>query len=197
MNSNMLSDMYKVFERINEIKSRFGLKRHNIYAEKNLHGTSNTKQSYAEIEKSVMGSKIKKNSHSVKKVYSKDDINRIADYYSKLNKVPSALVKSVILNESGYDNYAVSPKGAKGLMQLMPVIIRKLNVSDPFEPEENIKAGVKYLKELLDKYNGDYKKTLAAYNAGSRAVEKYGGVPDYKETGHYVKKVLKSYMDNK
>jgi hypothetical protein len=113
--------------------------------------------------------------------------------------VPSSLVKAVIHAESGYNPNAVSKKGAAGLMQLMPGTAQQLKVSDSFNPGDNIRGGVKYLKFLLDTFKGDVTLALAAYNAGLSKVAKYGGVPPYEETRNYVTKVLnyqKSYTSN-
>ncbi|MDY7031261.1 MAG: lytic transglycosylase domain-containing protein [Thermodesulfobacteriota bacterium] len=108
-------------------------------------------------------------------------------------KVDPALVKAVIMAESSYNPRAVSKKGAKGLMQLMPETADSLGVNDMFDPEQNINGGVKYLKQLLDKYDGDVHLALAAYNAGSKKVRKYRGVPPFKATRYYIKKIYRYY----
>ncbi len=108
------------------------------------------------------------------------------------HNVDSALVKAIILAESGYNPRAVSKVGAKGLMQLMPRTAESLGVKDSFNPEHNINAGVRYFKKLLNQF-GDVKLALAAYNAGGRNVRKYNGVPPYKATRYYIKKVLEYY----
>jgi hypothetical protein len=111
--------------------------------------------------------------------------------------VDKSLVKAVIHAESGYDPNAVSTKGASGLMQLMPSTARSLKVSNSFDPAENIRGGVRYLRFLLDTFRGDEALALAAYNAGLSRVAQYGGIPPYVETRNYVAKVLeyrKSYQ---
>lgn len=104
-----------------------------------------------------------------------------------------ALVKAIIMAESGYNPNAVSKSGAKGLMQLMPGTARALGVEDIFDPQHNINGGVKYFKRLVNKFDGDLRLALAAYNAGTRKVKKYQGVPPYKATRFYIQKVFKFY----
>jgi soluble lytic murein transglycosylase-like protein len=106
--------------------------------------------------------------------------------------LPPAIVHSVARAESGYRQDAISPKGAIGLMQLMPGTAAELQ-ANPHDPEENTKAGAMYLRQLLLKYNGDVVKALAAYNAGPGAVDKYRGVPPYRETRSYVNRVISNY----
>ena len=114
-------------------------------------------------------------------------VDRIAAEHA----VPARLVHSVIQAESNYNPAAVSPKGALGLMQLIPATARRFGVSDVFDPLENIQGGVKYLRYLLDLYSGDYPLALAAYNAGEGAVARYGGVPPYPETRNYLERVAR------
>jgi soluble lytic murein transglycosylase-like protein len=104
--------------------------------------------------------------------------------------VDSAIVRAIILAESRYNIYAISNKGARGLMQLMPFTAKELGVENSFNPVQNINAGVKYFKKLLNRFDGDVKLSLAAYNAGVGKVLKYKGVPPYKDTRNYVQKVL-------
>ena len=109
-------------------------------------------------------------------------------------QVDPALVKAIIMAESGYNPRAISKKGAKGLMQLMPKTAQDLGVEDSFNPQQNISGGVRYFKQLMNRFNGDFKLALAAYNAGSTTVRRYKGVPPFKATKHYIKKVFKYYQ---
>ncbi len=110
---------------------------------------------------------------------------------SQAYEVDSALIRAIIMVESGNNPQAVSHRGARGLMQLMPTTARWLGVEDTFDPELNIDGGVRYFKRLLDRFDGDIELALAAYNAGSRYVLKYGGVPPFRATRVYIKKVLR------
>jgi soluble lytic murein transglycosylase-like protein len=103
--------------------------------------------------------------------------------------VDPALVRSIVEAESGFDPRATSPAGARGLMQLMPETARSLGVSDAYDPAQNLRGGVRYLRGLLDRF-GDVRLAIAAYNAGPAAVERFGGVPPYSETRAYVQRVL-------
>ena len=109
-------------------------------------------------------------------------------------EVEPGLVAAVISVESNGDPFAVSPKGAAGLMQLMPATARGLGVNDVFDPDQNLRAGITHLKGLLARYHDDYGLALAAYNAGQGAVSKHKGIPPYRETTDYVVKVLKRYL---
>jgi len=109
-------------------------------------------------------------------------------------QVDPALVKAIIANESGFNANATSKVGAQGLMQLMPETAAGLGVTNSYDPAQNVMGGTKYIKGLLDRFNGDVKLAVAAYNAGPNAVEKYGGVPPYAETQNYVQNVLASYQ---
>ena len=118
------------------------------------------------------------------------DYDDIILEHSRLNGVRTDLVRAVIQVESGFNSYARSPKGALGLMQLMPQTIRQFGVNNPFSPRENIRAGVAYLRELLDRYDNNEQLALAAYNAGPGAVDRHGeSIPPYRETRAYVSKV--------
>jgi len=111
------------------------------------------------------------------------------------NKIDPALVKAVINTESGWNPHAISPKGAVGLMQLIPSTAQRYGVGNSFDPAQNVEGGTKYLRSLLDRYNGDLTKSLAAYNAGERAVDLSNGVPAYAETRRYVQKVTDAYFE--
>lgn len=115
-------------------------------------------------------------------------IDRIANEHG----VESELVHSVIRAESNYNAGAVSPKGAQGIMQLIPSTARRFGVSNSFDAQQNIQGGVRYLRFLLDYYEGDYAKAIAAYNAGEGAVDKYKGIPPFAETQNYVSQVARN-----
>jgi soluble lytic murein transglycosylase-like protein len=117
--------------------------------------------------------------------------------FAKKYGVDSALIKAMIRAESGFNPYAVSRKGAKGLMQLMPETALRMNVSNVFNPKENIEGGVRYFKYLLSLFNNDVRLSLAAYNAGENIVAQLGTIPPYRETVDYVRKVLNYYRSYK
>lgn len=120
------------------------------------------------------------------------DLTEMIDRIAAEQGVEDSLVHSVIRAESNYNPYAVSPKGAQGIMQLIPSTAKRFGVSDAFDARDNVLGGVKYLKFLLDYYQNDYVRTIAAYNAGEAAVDKYNGVPPYSETRNYVYRVAEN-----
>lgn len=126
---------------------------------------------------------------------SREELEKVITWYADQYYLDPHLIRAVIKAESGFDPLAQSKKGARGLMQLMPKTAASLDVRDPFNPVENIKGGARYLRYLLDKFNGKLPLVLAAYNAGESHVRKYQKVPPFQETRHYVKKVLRYYKE--
>lgn len=124
------------------------------------------------------------------------DYNDIIESTAKKYNISSAVIKSVIKAESNFNPGVVSNAGAMGLMQLMPDTARDLGVKDAFDPQENIEGGVRFLKDMLNKFGGNLELALAAYNAGPGNVIKYGGIPPFEETQEYVKKIM-SYLKNR
>jgi len=120
-------------------------------------------------------------------------IDALVNDNAQSQDVDPALIKAIIANESGFNANATSNVGAQGLMQLMPGTAAGLGVTDAYDPAQNVAGGTKYIKGLLERFNGDVRLAVAAYNAGPGAVEKYGGVPPYAETQNYVQNVLSSY----
>ncbi|WP_312753883.1 lytic transglycosylase domain-containing protein [Rummeliibacillus suwonensis] len=127
------------------------------------------------------------------KVSSNTNYDAIIKKASETYGIPEKMIKSVIKQESGFNNYATSSAGAGGLMQLMPGTAQYLGVSNVYDAEQNIMGGTKYLKQLYDKFSGNYNLMLAAYNAGPGNVTKYGGIPPFKETENYVTNIMNTY----
>ena len=179
-----LTNIKEVETKINYIEQKFN---------RLLTGYSNGIKSFDNI----LDEKIKKDKDNIdlKKISSltkdatNNNINEIVEKYAQKNNLDKSLVNAVIQAESNFHNKAVSPAGAQGLMQLMPLTAQNLGVDNPFNPEENISGGTKYLKNLISRYDS-VELGLAAYNAGPANVNKYGGIPPYDETRNYVKKVM-------
>lgn len=124
---------------------------------------------------------------------SRSDLRELVERLSMEHGVDFKLVDALVTVESGYNPSAVSHKGALGLMQLMPDTARRLDISDPFDPEENVRGGVRELDRLIGRYSGNLQLALAAYNAGEGAVERHRGIPPYRETRDYVARVMSLY----
>jgi len=134
---------------------------------------------------------------SAKKIAQPIDLNEVVNAASGTYRLDPDLVNSVIRAESGFNVHAVSPKGAQGLMQLMPKTASDLGVQNAFDPQANVEGGTRYLRELLERYDFDLVKALAAYNAGPQRVEQYGGVPPYYETKAYVARIVRDFNKKK
>ena len=124
-------------------------------------------------------------------VFDREALRDLAGRIARKYQVDEALVRAVIEVESRYDAFAVSPRGAMGLMQLMPDTASRFAVRNVFNPVENVDGGVRYLKVLLERYSGQVRLVLAAYNAGEEAVDHFRGIPPFRETEQYVVRVLK------
>ena len=125
-------------------------------------------------------------------VFDRQALRDLAARIARKHRVDEALVQAVIEVESRYDAFAVSPRGAMGLMQLMPQTAARFAVGNTFNPVENVDGGVRYLKELLERYSGQVRLALAAYNAGEQAVDRFGGIPPFRETEQYVVRVTRA-----
>ena len=123
----------------------------------------------------------------------RDGVEKLVREAAERHQVDPALVRAVIQTESNWNPSAVSRKGALGLMQLIPTTAQRFGVNDAFSPKQNVDAGVKYLKTLLDRYNGNLDLALAAYNAGEGAVDRAHGIPSFRETRNYVQRVQEAY----
>jgi membrane-bound lytic murein transglycosylase MltF len=124
-------------------------------------------------------------------------LDQVVSDVSDRHHLDPDFITSVIRAESGFNAHAISPKGAQGLMQLMPQTSQQLGVKNPFDPSANVEGGTRYLRELLERYNFDVKKALAAYNAGPHRVEQYRGIPPYYETRAYIARIVRDYNRKK
>ena len=129
--------------------------------------------------------------------YSSEKYDDLISDASERSGVSFPLLKAIIKAESDFDPHAVSKKGATGLMQIMPENFKPLGISDPFDPWENINAGARYFKQMYDRFKGKLTLSLAAYNAGPTAVDRYQTIPPYEETQEYVRRVMKYYYNYK
>lgn len=184
-----LSNLQRVFQRIQEIKERFNWGFNNYPSFQQL---LEKQKEVSSLPRTLIGDKIQ-----VKKTYSipSHKLITLIEELAEKHGMDKNLIKAVIKAESDFNNFAVSPKGAKGLMQLMPQTARALGVQEVFDPQQNIDAGIRYLKGLIERFSPDLERALAAYNAGPEAVEHYGGIPPYKETKDYVEKVIRFWKE--
>lgn len=206
-----INDRIKEIEKFNKVASA---KQKNIPEQKKTETAK-----FSDILKEVMDSKslqtntILNDFSPAENKLSDNKIDSLRDIYQKLNSAADTdsnweniivqagkkynldpnLIRAIIQVESGYNPNAVSHAGAQGLMQLMPDTAKEMNVTDVFNPEQNIFGGARYFREMLDRYRGDLVKALAAYNAGPEAVDKARGIPNYTETQLYVPRVLNAY----
>ena len=190
-----ISSLQITLRRINDIKSRFDPDLDN-----SLSGTKfdNTLSRALQENESVNKSQYVLSPHAKNFKYTtiRGDIENLINKHANKNNLDPSLVKAVVQAESNYNPNAVSPVGAQGLMQLMPSTAKNLGVNDSFNPEQNIAGGTTYLRNMIDRF-GSVPLALAAYNAGPGAVEKYGGVPPYKETQNYVNKIMNNVKTQK
>jgi len=126
----------------------------------------------------------------VRELMPPEEIRDIVDEGAKLSGLDTDLVRAVVRRESAYNPWATSNKGAQGLMQLMPSVQAQFGVTDPYDPKQNVAAGTRLLKQLLEQFDGDLPRALGAYNAGPARVEQWGGVPPFPETMQYVSGIL-------
>jgi Transglycosylase SLT domain len=153
------------------------------------------KSAAAEVDQ-YLGKPSGEHNSSLSGGFTQPEIDRAIDQAASRHNVDPNLVRALVKVESNFNPNAVSPKGAMGLMQLMPQTARQLKLKNPFNPEENIDAGVRHLKNLLDSYGGDVRLSLAAYNAGTGAVTRSSGIPKFAETRNYVKRITQLYGGN-
>ncbi len=153
------------------------------------------KSAAAEVDQYLGNSSAAQNSAS-RIGFTPQEIDAAIDKAASRHNVDANLVRALVKVESNFNPNAVSRKGAMGLMQLMPQTARQLNLRNPFDPEENVDAGVRHLKKLLESYGGDVRLSLAAYNAGAGAVARSSGIPRYAETRNYVQRITQLYGGN-
>lgn len=181
---NYKPEFVKNFEKMyNEINTNNSSKTNNI-EQTELHPYLDNNLINKEIDNKV----IENDSNLLTR---KEKINDAITKASKKYKISEDLIRAIIQVESNYNPYGISKAGAMGLMQLMPHTVLKTGIEKPFDIYENIDAGTRYMKMMLDRYDNDLEKALAAYNAGPNRVDEYGGIPDIDETINYVDKVKK------
>ncbi len=159
--------------------------------------TSSTSSDYIDVPTSQVASYAPDDTPAASAEAKQPDVNDILKGAGDKHGLDPDFLFSVVHAESSFNSKAVSPKGARGLMQLMPDTAEKLGVKDSFDPESNVDGGARYLRALLDRYHGDAVKALAAYNAGALRVQQYNGVPPYAETRAYVHRIVAEYNRKK
>ena len=157
------------------------IKKVNTYPDSNIHTYSNYGSNEAAVAPSQSGNR--------------NAFDHIIQQAAQTHGVSAGLIKAVMHTESGFNTHARSPVGAQGLMQLMPATAKRFNVSNAYDPQQNIMAGAKYLAWLLKRFNGNTSLALAGYNAGEGNVQKYGGIPPFRETQDYVRRVNSRYQN--
>jgi soluble lytic murein transglycosylase-like protein len=160
------------------------------------HANVQAAQSAAAEVNSYLGKSPSSQNSPARAGFTQREIDAAIEQAASRHNVDPNLVRALVKVESNFNPNAVSRKGAMGLMQLMPQTARQLNLKNPFDPQQNIDAGVRHLKQLLDNYNGDVRLSLAAYNAGSGAVSRSRGIPRYSETQNYVRRITNLYDGN-
>ncbi len=183
MRANMMTNINKVLDRMEAIARKCA-------TQAGEAGNENTKSRFVEVLDAERKNGTDEERASASR--SLDELRKVISRYADEYNIDEELVRAVIQVESGWKADAVSSKGAGGLMQLMPRTAKMLGVDDPFNPEQNIEGGVKYLSQLTDKYEGDVEMALAAYNAGPSRVDAAGGTP-FPETARYVRNVMALY----
>lgn len=154
-------------------------------------------QADSALAKPVLPTPVSSNLAAARSAATAFDLDQVVREASSKNRLDPDFVRSVISAESNFKIHAVSKKGALGLMQLMPSTAAQLGVADPFDPKANVEAGAAHLSALLDLYNNDPIKALAAYNAGAHRVKQYNGVPPYRETRAYISKIVRDFNAKK
>lgn len=208
----MLEGLYKILGKINYIQNRFNVKIEGFSdlqekEIKSLKDVEKKKNNFSaalkEAEENIQNSVTTDNTkgtvnlnYRTMPLSSNKNIDDIIQEKSLKYNIDPKLIKSVIKAESNFNPNAISEKGASGLMQLLPSTAKDLGVNNIFDAEENIEGGSKYLRQLLDRYNGDIKKALAAYNAGLGVVDKYDNIPPIPETNNFINNVLESFSED-